>query len=137
MPSSNVDIGTGSTIVFGTSGFSADITNFSISGLTREVIDVSHLGTSPAGAGEIGSREYLAGDLSDAGEISINGNFNPDLIPPIEGAPETITVTFPEGAIWTFSGQMTSYGQETPLEDKMSFTATVKAVGPITVTPVA
>ena len=49
-------------------------------------------------------------------------------------SPISITVTFTEGATWVFSGQMTSYEWTAPTEDLMTFTATVKAVGPITIT---
>jgi len=133
-----VDLGTGTTITFGTSGFSAEITNISHDGINREIIETSHLGTSPAGANEIGSKTFLAGDLSDPGELTLEGHFDGDDIPPVEGAPETVTVTFPLGSgettptTWQFSGQMTGFSYNVPLEDKITFTATVKAVGPVT-----
>ena len=129
-----VDIGTGTTIVFGTSGFSAEITEISHGGISREIIETSHLGTPPATTGKIGSKTFLAGILSDPGELTLQGHHNPSLTPPVEGDPETITVTFPDGDTWAFSGQMTSFEYAAPLEDKMTFSATVKAVGSITVT---
>lgn len=135
-----VDIGTGTTITFGTSGFSAEVTSIKMSGISRSIIETSHLGTSPAGAGEIGSKTFLAGKLSDPGEVSIEGHFDADLTPPLEASPETITITFPladgesVASKWSFSGQMTAYEFSAPLEDKITFTATIKAVGPITVT---
>ena len=138
MPGANVDIGTGTTITFGTSGFNAQIESASWGGITREIIDVTHLGTTPASGGEIGSREYLAGDLSDPGELTLELHFNPNLQAPIEGDPETITVTYPlvsgdtTSASWSAQGQMTGYDHEIPLEDKMTATATVKITGPIT-----
>lgn len=134
-----VDLGTGITVVFA-SGFAPEITNASMSGISREVVDTSHLGTPQAGADKIGSRTFLAGDLSDPGELTIEGHFNPDTVPPIEGDSEVITINFPPNsgvttpAKWVFNGQMTSFDWNGPLEDKMTFTATVKAVGEIAVT---
>ena len=136
----SVDLGTGTTIVFGTSGFTAEITDISWSGISREIIDTTHLGTSPASGSEIGSKTFLAGDLTDPGEISLEGHFDPDQIPPLEAAAETVTITFPlpvggtTAATWAASCQLTSYDPSIPLEDKMTFSATLKVVGPITVT---
>lgn len=138
-----VDLGTGITITFGTSGFAAEITSVSMDDISREVIDTSHLGTTPAGAGEIGSRTFLAGKLSNPGMLNIEGHHDADLTPPIEAAAEVITITFPLGtgettaSKWVFNGQMTSYGFSAPLEDKITFSASVKAVGPITITEAA
>ena len=135
-----VDLGTGITVVFGTSGFAPEITNAAMGGISRELVETSHLGTLPAGAGKVGSKTYLAGDLSDPGELTIEGHFNPDTIPPVEGSSEEITINFPPNsgvttpAKWVFQGQMTSFDWTGPLEDKMTFTATIKAVGEITVT---
>jgi hypothetical protein len=135
-----VDIGTGTTITFGTSGFAAELTSVKMSGISRAIIETSHLATPAATTGTIGSKTFLAGKLSDPGELAIEGHFDADLEPPVEGDPETITITFPladgesTASSWSFSGQMTNYEFGAPLEDKMTFTATVKAVGPITVT---
>lgn len=135
-----VDIGTGTTISFGTSGFSAEVTSIKMSGISRAIIETSHLSTPAATSGTIGSKTFLAGKLSDPGECAIEGHFDADLEPPIEGDPETITITFPKAegesaaSKWEFSGQMTNYEFNGPLEDKMTFSATIKAVGPITVT---
>ena len=130
-----VDLGTGTTITFGTSGFSAEVTEISHGSISRETIDTSHLATPAATAGKIGSKTFLAGILSDPGELTLQGHHDPSLTPPVEGDAETVTVTFPDGDTWAFSGQMTSYEYTAPLEDKMTFSATVKAVGSITVTP--
>ncbi len=135
-----VDIGTGTSILFGTSGFAAELTSVSMDGISREIVETSHLGTPIAGAGKLGSKTFIAGDLSDPGTLSIEGHFDADIIPPLEAAAELITITFPLGAgesvasTWVFQGQMINYNPTIPLEDKMTFTADVKAVGEITVT---
>lgn len=90
-----VDLGTGTTVTFGTSGFTAELTDIQISNLSREVIETSNLATPQAGAGQIGSKTFLAGDLTDPGSVTLTGHFNPDTVPPLEGAAETVTITFP------------------------------------------
>lgn len=135
-----VDIGTGTTIAFGTSTFTAEITSIKHGGISRNTTETSHLGTAAATGQDIGSKTFLAGKLSDPGEITIEGHHDADLVPPVEAAPQTITVTFPLGtgesvaSKWVFSGQMTSYEYSAPLEDKITFSATIKAVGKITIT---
>jgi hypothetical protein len=133
MPSPAVDLGTGTTLTY--SGFTYEITNISVSGITREVIETVHLSTAPAGAGEIGSKTYIAGDLSDPGEVSVEGHFNPDDTPPIEAVASNLTITFPSGATWVASAQLTSFDVTVPTEEKMTFSSTFKLVGSITVTP--
>lgn len=135
-----VNIGTGATITFGTSSFTAQITNISLSGVSREVLDTSNLSTPIAGSGKFGSKTFLAGDLVDPGSVTIEGHLNPDTVVPIEGASETITITFPvstgapTAAKWVFPGQVISFDATVPLEELMSFTMEIKAVGPIVVT---
>lgn len=140
MPGASVDLGTGATLTFGSSGFSIELTSITWDGIEREIIETSHLGTPPATGNEIGSKTFLAGDLSDPGELSFEGHHNPGEIPPVEGNPELITLTYPlvagdtTPAAWSAQGQMTSYSATVPLEDKMVASGAVKIVGPITVT---
>lgn len=135
-----VDIGTGTTIAFGTSGFSAQVLDVSGPGLARESIETSHMGTSGPGAGQVGSKTFMPADLVDPGELSFEIHFNPDTVPPIHEAAETITVTFPipagltNGATWVATGFVTSYEPSSPLEDKMVASITVKLSGQITIT---
>ena len=139
MASPAVDVGTGTTIVFGTSSWTAEITDFAHDEITRASIDTTNLATAVAGAGKIGSRTFIPADLSDPAGLTINGHFNPDTKPPIEGVAETITITFPDHggateATWVFSGFMTGFSYGVPLEDKMTFSAKIKASGNITIT---
>ena len=143
MAGSTVDIGTGTTITFGTSNFSSELTGLGWSGIARESVDTSHMGTSAAGATEIGQRTFIPGDLVDPGEISIELHFDPDQQPPIDQATETITISFPlvagdaTPADWACSGFMTDFELGVPLEDKMTATATLKITGNITLTAAA
>ena len=139
MPGASVNLGTGATIAFATSGFSMEFTDINIDGLSREAIDVSHLGTS-AGTSGVGSKPFIGGKLSDPGEISMEGHFDPDKTPPLQGATEAITITFPlvagdsTSATWAGNGFLTGFSQTTPLEDKMGASLTVKMSGEWTIT---
>ena len=125
--SSSVDLGTGATITFGTSGFTANIENIELPEQVREAVNTSHLGTS-------GRHTKIPSDLVDSGSMKMTFQFNPDTDPPIDQAAETVTITFPEGATWAFSGFMTNYGGSVPLEGKMMGTATVEITGDISQT---
>jgi len=133
-----VDVGTGTTITFGTSGYSANIESVSWSGLTRNEVDTTHMGS--AEANNFGGRSFISGDLVDAGELAIVVQYNPDTDPPIDAAAETITVTWPKygddasAANWACSGFLTNFEINDPLEDKMTATATVKFTGSVTIT---
>jgi len=123
---SNADIATGITIVFGTSGFTADILDMTPPGLSRESIDTTHQGTT-------GAKEFIPADLYDGGELQFDIHFQPGTNPPIDGAVETITITYPDSTTWAFSGFMTGYEPTAPLEGKMTATVTIKVTDEITV----
>ncbi len=133
-----IDVGTGTSIVFGTSGFSAYILEEGGPSLTRDAIETTHMLTT-------GGKTFRPGDLYDGGELSLTVAFDPSISPPMLNGeqPETITVTWPipaalsSGAIWSFSGFMTSYNPTAPIEDKMTATVTVKITGSLSLTPAA
>lgn len=132
------DVGTGTSVVFATSGFNAYITGVSGPGSSRESIETTHLGTT-------GGKTFIPGDLYDGGEVSLDVMFDPSLtIPMFAGQqPETITITFPvpstlsAGATWSFAGFITDHSPTIPLEDKMTASITIKVTGNITQTPAA
>ena len=125
-----MDIGTGASIAFGTSNFTAEVMSINGNDISRPSIDSSHLGTT-------GARTFLPGDLVDNGSVELEINFDPDEQPPIAGAAETITVTFPTPpggstpADAEFSGFVTNWSWGVPLEDKMTATITLKISGAI------
>ncbi len=133
-----IDVGTGLTIAFGTSGFSAYLLDFGGPKISRAVVDTTHYATT-------GGRTFRPGDLYDGGELSLEFAFDADLTPPMFSAqqPETITITMPlpsgktTPATWSFSAFMSDYEPKMPLEDKMTATATLKISGSITITPSA
>lgn len=123
------DIGTGSTITFGTSSFTADVLSIGLSGITREAINTSHMATTA-------DHTFMPTDLVDNGEISLEIAFVAGLTPPIitNGAAETVTIAFAGSATtWSMSAFQTSFDITAPLEDKMIATMTLKVSGAITI----
>ena len=126
-----IDNGTGTTITFGTTGFTASVTSISFEGVERPSIDTTHLGTT-------GGRTFIPGDLPDYGSISLDIQFDPDTMPPITAAPETITVTFPLSAgattpaTWAATGFVMGFDANAPLEELMTGTISIKISGDVT-----
>lgn len=124
------DVGTGTSIVFGTSAFTANIDSIDWSGITREAINASHLGTT-------GDHEFIPGDLVDNGEIGLEFHFAPNDFPPIDQPAEVVTITFPipsggaAGATWAASAFMTDFEINSATEEKMTASATLKVSGSI------
>ena len=118
------DTGTGTTIVFATSAFTAEVTNISSSGITRDSYDTSHLGTT-------GSMTKAPKKLIDAGSIDLEFKFDPNSQPPISGPTETVTITFPiptggaAGATLVGSAFITDWEWGAELEDEMQASATL------------
>lgn len=121
------EIGTGLSINFGTSGFDANITSVSADGLTRESIDTTHLGTTTA-------RTFMPSDLIDAGTLTLEIQFDPTDSVPVKQAAETITITFPDGTTWAFSGFATSYSWTSGTEELQTGSLQIKISGDVTIT---
>lgn len=128
MASPTVDIGTGASMVFGTSGFTANKLSIVPPGASRPSLKTSHLGTTT-------NDTFTPGDLVDRGEIRFRFQFNPDTSPPIDQAAETVTITFRSGATWAATAFMTEYNPDVPFEDVMTGEATLKISGAITIVP--
>lgn len=106
----------------------AEVTNLSGPGMSRDTVDVTHMGTPDA------FREFIAG-LADPGEITLDVNFLPAdsshgdmlndfnnrvvrnyrLIWPHTGNPQ-----------WQITGVMTGFETTAPIDDKISATFTIK-----------
>lgn len=131
---SDVDIAVGITIDFADTGFTAQILDVTPPNPSRDSIETSHQGTTEA-------KRFIPADLYDSGEAGFDFHFDPDTNPPIDQPPEIITMTFPipdglsNGATWVFTGFMTDYAPDAPLNDKMVGSATLKVDGVIAITP--
>ncbi len=118
-------VGTGISIEFAT-GFLAEILNVADQNMQRASIDASHMGSS--------QMEYLPGAMPDWGQLECEIAFDPVTKPPLEGATETITITYSDGYKWARSGFMTGFQYQAPLEERMTATASIKFTGDLTVT---
>lgn len=127
------DVGTGTSITFGTSGFDANLLSIDGPSSTRESVETSHMGTT-------GDHTFMPADLVDRGEVSLTFEFDPDKEPPIDQAAETITITWPvpsgssNGATWQFTGFMTDYSPGAAIDERMEASATIKISGDINFT---
>jgi hypothetical protein len=122
----NATIGTGIAITFST-GFAAEIISVKHSGYSRPVIDTTNHSTSTA-------RTFMPGSLATPGELDVEIVFDQSTKPPINGAAETVTVTFSDATTWAASGFMTDFEYESPLEDKMMARMKITLTGDVTVT---
>ena len=84
-------------------------------------------------------RDFIAG-LRDAGEVSFEGNFDPDGathkhatggVPYLleEGTLEDFVIVFPDGTQVAFEGFVTAWEPDMPFDDKMTASATIKVSG--------
>lgn len=121
------DVGTGASILFGTSAWAFEMNDLSWSGIERAFIDSSHLGTTVA-------RTFILGDLYDPGSLTIQGHLDQDSSgnPILTDEMETVTLTFPNSKTYSATGGLQSFEVGVPLEDKMVVTAVVKFSGAIT-----
>lgn len=118
--------------VFTTIGEQTNVTPF---GVSVDSIDASHMQSPNAW------REFIAG-LKDAGEASVDINYVPGgstetLLFSLLGSAQVFRTVFPSGAIAQYSGIITEISPETPLDDKMAVSLTVKISGQITLTAAA
>jgi len=130
------DIGTGTSISFVTSAFTAEFLAVDWSGISRGAVDSSHLLT-------VDWRTFIPTDLVDPGELQVEMAFDPSDEPPLHDAVERLIVTFPvppgltTPADWQGDGFMTDFEFGVPLEDKMTATGTLKMTGEIFFTAAA
>ncbi|WP_455156018.1 phage tail tube protein [Sphingomonas zeae] len=115
----------------------AEVTDLNLPELSRDSKEFTHFGSPD------GYREFKPG-LSDAGEASLTYNLIPGLADDAviaahlaSKAVEAWRVQFPNGAKLDFNGFATKHGRATPMEDKMTGSATFKVSGKPTLTPAA
>jgi len=119
-------IGTGASVVFGTSGFTAEVMSISGTDVSRPAIKTSHLGTTTWDT-------KTFGDLTDPGGMDMEILLDPaahgtDSPPPYTAsATETITLCFPgtnatatNNAHMAGSGFVTAWSFGVPLEEVMT-----------------
>jgi len=113
--------GTGATITFGTSSYTCKLLNVSHSGVERTAIQTSHH--------ESDEHTFIPGELVNYGQLDVEIEWVTGVAPPIDAAPEIITLTSATGATLTGTGFLTGYDSEIPLEDRVTGSFVVKWSG--------
>ena len=119
----------GASLAVGTANFAPDITSFTYSGLSRDDIDMSHLGLSANSA-----MEFEPSDLYDPGELTLELNFDPNAAVrvPWVGATETVTITFADSETFAGSAYVKAFEFTGETNNKLTATCTVKFAAAIT-----
>lgn len=122
MPAVTPDTGLGTAITF-SNGFLARVLSIEISGIERGELDSTTMGSTAGG------KTFLPTDMYDPGEMSVEMQFDTDAAPPITGAAETVTITWPDAETWACSGWLKSLSVNAAAEDIMTATAVIKFTG--------
>ncbi len=155
MPSSTVSLGSLTALAFGS--FTAEVVSGRFTGTVREAPDVTRL-TQPQGGieelgesvfGEVffggtpfpeptaaffGRRVFLPGPV-DPGTLECEFHFNPDTGLPMQGAPDSASIVWPDGAIWEGEGFWVAFEvKDIQVGGVMLLNGSFKFSGPITVT---
>lgn len=132
------DIGQGTYVTFGTIVGSAatcyKVNSVSLGGVSRDVVDASHLLTS-------GGKEFIASEYYDPGELSLEIHHDPSLNPVAlltnVGTAQVVNIIFANGgtstAKWSSYGFASSFEASAPKDDMMTGTLTVKLSGNLNV----
>lgn len=105
----------------------AEITSITWPGYARDAIDATHMNSDDK------FREYIPG-LMDAGEVTIEMNFIPSATDVIVAALTAnavgqFKITHNSGVNVVFKGIVTAYQPQSPVDDKMTASATFKVTG--------
>lgn len=111
----------------------AGVTNISGPGITRETFETT--GHDSPG----GYREFVGG-LKDAGEVSLDVNYQPSVhdvfVEDLDDEnPRNYNLVFPDGTEWAFPAIMTNFEVSAPFDDKLTATVTFKVTGKPEITP--
>ena len=120
--------GNGATLTLATSSMPAAITSITFGGFSRESLDTSTLSTT-------GARTFIPADLVDNGDFSVEGYWDGTTLP-ISAAAETMTIAIGTTAgTKSFAGSAfcTSAEYGAPMDDLVSFSATFKWAGAVTI----
>ncbi len=132
------DIGQGTYVTFGTIVGSAatcyKVNSVSLGGVSRDVVDASHLLTS-------GGKEFIASEYYDPGELSLEIHHDPSLNPVAlltnVGTAQVVNIIFANGgtstAKWSSYGFASGFEASAPKDDMMTGTLTVKLSGNLNV----
>lgn len=132
------DIGQGTYVTFGSIVGSAatcyKVNNVSLGGVSRDVVDASHLLTT-------GGKQFLASEYYDPGELSLEIHHDPSLNPvnllTNVGTAQVVNIYFANGgtstALWSAYGFASAFEASAPKDDMMTGTLTIKLSGNINI----
>lgn len=121
--------GNGTTIVFGTSAFSANLLSVNPWGYERGSIPTSHMGTTDA-------MTFCPGSLYDGGSVEITFEYDGTQSPPVSEAAEAITIDVAGGGVGKkvgFDAFMTGYGATVEMDGRMTSSMTLKVTGEVAI----
>lgn len=126
-------VATGITITFANSDWTADITDIEPVAAKRERLETSNQAT-------VGGRTWTNGKLTDYGEWTIKGHYNPAKAPPLAGSQgaENVTIQFPvtnggtHGPQNTGSAFFTEFKATANLDKVMEYEAKLTWTGNVT-----
>lgn len=128
------DIGQGTFVTFGTIVGGAathyKVNNVSLGGVSREVVDASHLLTT-------GGKQFIASEYYDPGELTLEIHHDPSLNPVAlltnVGTAQVVLITFANGgsstAQWSAFGFASAFEASAPKDDMMTGSLTIKLSG--------
>jgi hypothetical protein len=99
---------TGTTITFSSSFFQGAVVEMNWSGIERTPLETTNANQVNEGT-PIYGKQFTPSVLYDPGEVEIRLLFDETMNPPITGAAETVTVTFPGSSFWSATGFMTRF----------------------------
>lgn len=120
--------GQGTTVTFGSSGFSAALIAVKGPGLSRAAIDATTMASTPG-------MEYIPAELYDGGELTLTVEHDGTDDPPILSTNVAETVTIDWGGLgnsWSFQGFVTGYEPGASIGERMQAEMTVKVTGGVT-----
>jgi len=115
------DVGTGCSVVFVDSGFTANVLALEWLDINRQPIKRTSFSDS--------KETYTPCDLSGGGGLAMEVAFNPDNLPPITEDAETVLLRFPDLNYWQATMFVTACEVGAPLEGKMTARLELKATG--------
>lgn len=117
--------GSGTTITFGTSGYSAALISIDGPGVSREAIDSTTMATT-------GGHDFIPADLYDGGEVELVFEWDGSASPPIDDAAETLTIDWGgTGNSMSFSAFCTNFKPGASIGERMTASMTCKVTGVI------
>lgn len=132
------DIGQGTYVTFGTIVGSAAtqyaVNSVSLGGVSRDVVDASHLLTS-------GGKEFIGSEYYDPGELTLEIHHDPSLNPvnllTNVSTAQVCTIIFANGgtstAKWSAYGFASAFEASAPKDDMMTGSLTIKLSGNLAV----